>query len=161
MTRTAVRSTGRKSACSQTAAHFFEGDLRWEETCQEFLVSVPADMQSCVERALRNLHGGGAGLRAWVSSIAWRGAKLPESVPEVLVKVYLADPEAVPLHECETCGISIPVRPNRFRGMEDEPEETYFSACPVCSGRTGLYLYMSRQLEGDVDSAVAQPFKPR
>lgn len=161
MTRSAVRSTSCKSACRETAARFFGGDLRWEETCKEFLVSVPGEMQSSVERALRNSHEGGVGLRAWVSSIAWRGSKLPESVPAELLKVYFADPEAVPLHECETCGISIPVRPNRFRGMEDEPEETYFSTCPVCCGRTGLYLYMSRQLEGDTDGAVAQPFKPR
>lgn len=161
MTRTAVLQNSHKSTCSHIAGRFFEDDLRWQEACQDFLVSVPAEMHACVERALRDLHGGGAGLRAWVSSIAWRGARLPENVPAELVKVYLADPEAVPLHECETCGISIPVRPNRFRGMEDEPEETYFSTCPVCSGRTGLYLYMSRQLEGDLDEADGRPFKPR
>jgi hypothetical protein len=161
MSRTAVLQDNRSLACTTSTSRTLEDDVRWKEACQEFLVSVPADMHTCVERSLRSLHEGGVGLRAWVSAIARRGAKLPECVPAELVKVYLDDPEATPLHECETCGIAIPIRPNRLRGMEDEPEETYFNACPVCGGRTGLYLYMSRQLEGDAVSAELRRIKPR
>lgn len=160
MTRSAVLQDSRNSR-SASSSQGFDSDRRWQETCQEFLVSVPADMHACVERSLRSLHEGGTGLRAWVSSIAWRGGKLPECVPAELVKVYLDDPEATPLHDCETCGIAIPIRPNRLRGMEDEPEEVYFSSCPVCGGRTGLYLYVSRQLEGDAMSGDLRRLKPR
>ncbi len=138
-----------------------EKDKQWTDTCQEFMVSVPTELQGNVDRALRSLHAGGFGLRTWVAAIAWRGAKLPESIPTELLQVYLNDPEAVPLHECETCGIAIPIRPDRLNGLDDEPEHTYFESCPACAGRTGLYLYASRRLEVQPVSDVLRRSNPR
>lgn len=138
-----------------------EKDQQWTDACQEFMVSVPSDLQSKVDRSLKSLHAGGFGLRTWVASIAWRGAKLPEAVPTELLQVYLDDPEAVPLHECETCGIAIPVRPNRLHAADDEPEQTYFQCCPACGGRTGLYLFVSRRLELQPVSDALRRTKPR
>ncbi len=87
-------------------------------------------MQGKVESLLRGLNGAGFGLRSWVASIAWRGGKLPEAVPAQLLQVYFDDPEAVPLHECETCGIAIPVRRNRLSDQDDEAEHIYFASVP-------------------------------
>jgi hypothetical protein len=140
-------------------------DVRWTDACQRFTAAVPQCIRGSVERALHGLHGGGSGLRAWVSSVAWRGGKLPQEIPQQLVQVYLDDPEAAPLYDCESCGVAIPVRPNRIEGVEAEPELTYFTTCPCCGGRTGLYLYVSRQAEGedafDVNATNLRHRKPR
>lgn len=133
-------------------------DARWADACQQFIAAAPESIRESVERSLHSLHGGGFGLRNWVSSLAWRGGKLPEEIPAELVQVYLDDPEAAPLHDCESCGVAIPVRPNRIDGLEAEPEQTYFPSCPVCGGRTGLYMYVSRQAESEpaVDGVAAE-----
>lgn len=140
-------------------------DVRWADACRQFVAAVPTDIGQSVERSLHSLHGGGVGLRNWVSSIAWRGGKLPQELPPELVQVYLDDPEAVPLHDCESCGVAIPVRPNRIDGLEAEPEQTYFPTCPICGGRTGLYMYVSRRAEreeaSDDIAAAMRRRKPR
>ena len=82
--------------------------------------------------------------------LAWRGAVLPSSLPGELIDVYLHDSEAAPLHECEDCGVAIPVKKSR-RGGCDEPERAYFPSCPVCGGRTGWYLRHARLAEGHED----------
>lgn len=140
-------------------------DARWTDACRQFIAAVPANICQPVDRSLHSLHGGGFGLRNWVSSIAWRGGKLPQELPAELVQVYLDDPEAAPLHDCESCGVAIPVRPNRIDGLEAEPEQTYFPTCPICGGRTGLYMYVSRQAEREETSddiaAAMRRRKPR
>jgi hypothetical protein len=138
-----------------------DSDYRWSSTCQDFLLAVPDSLRETVDRTLRGLHNGGFGLRTWISNIAWRGGRLPEMVPEALVQVYLSDPEAIPLHDCETCGIAIPVRPNRLHGLEGEPEQVYFAACPACGGRTGWFLYWARQAESSLSGSNRGPGKPR
>lgn len=160
MTQAAISSRASHSRLP-TTGFASEKEQQWKDTCQEFLVSVPADMHDNVERSLNNLHTCGPGLRAWVSSIAWRGGKLPEVVPSELINVYLADPEAVPVHDCESCGIAVPVRPHRLFGMEAEPEQTYFPVCPVCGGRTGMFMYMSRRLEESPAASTLRRSKPR
>ena len=124
-----------------------ESDACWSAACQQFIGAVPESLRGGVERSLRNLHKGGSGLRAWVSAIAWRGGRIPATIPSELIQVYLNDPEAIPLHDCEKCGVAIPVRPDRLNGSEAEPEQVYFHDCPVCGGRTGWYMYFSRQAE--------------
>lgn len=118
---------------------------RWEMAYQQLLSAVPPEHAACVQRLLESLHNGGCGLREWVNAIAWRGAVCPPVIPSVLIEVYISDPEAVPLHDCEACGLAVPVRPNRLRGLEAEPEQIYFPSCPSCGGRTGWYLYWSTQ----------------
>lgn len=140
-------------------------DARWMQACEQFVAATPAAYRDLVERCLHSLHDGGFGLRNWVASIAWRGGKLPKELPTELVQVYLCDPEAAPLYDCEGCGVAIPVRPNRIDGLEAEPEQVYFTNCPCCGGRTGLYMYVSRQAEGDetagYGSAEMRRRKPR
>lgn len=138
-----------------------DSDQRWKSACQDFLIAIPDSLRDSVDRILRGIHNGGFGLRTWVAHIAWRGGRLPETVPDALVRIYLSDPEAIPLHDCETCGIAIPVRPNRLNGMEGEPEQLYFPACPVCGGRTGWFLYWARQAEDGTSSAERRSRKAR
>ena len=138
-----------------------ESDASWTAACQRFMCAVPDELRCAVERSLRNWHEGGCGLRAWVSAIAWRGGRLPEKIPSSLIQVYLDDREAVPLHDCEKCGVAIPVRPDRLNGTEAEPEQVYFHDCPVCGGRTGWYLYFSRQAEGSEAAIEVRRRKPR
>lgn len=136
-------------------------DDAWRDTCEQFLASVPTHLQERVEWALHNLHSGGTGLRNWVSAIAWRGGKLPEHVPSEIIDVYMCDEEAKPLYDCESCGMAIPVRASRTATIEDEPEYVYFKACPACGGRTGLYLYFSRQYQPSGDFNSTRIGKPK
>ncbi len=152
----------KKSPCAElTSQTSGEEDRQWRDTCENFLASVPTRLHDRVQRALQSLHSGGTGLKSWVATIAWRGGKLPESVPEAIIEVYLCDQEAVPLYDCEECGIAIPVRASRTAAVEDEPEHLYFPNCPVCGGRTGLYSYLSRQYEIPMDSKSQPTVKPR
>jgi hypothetical protein len=129
-------------------------ESRWLQVCQRFLEAVAANQYEATERLLHDLHSGGAGLRQWVSSIAYRDSILPEQLPVELIEVYLRDAEAYPLHDCEDCGVSVPVRPSRLYGMEGEPEQVYFPTCPCCGGRTGWYAYWSRIAESAPDGSV-------
>jgi hypothetical protein len=133
----------------------------WSQACQDFLAAVPDEMRDHVEQSLRCLHNGAVGLRRWVARIATGEARVPELIPAELVRVYLADSEAVPLHDCENCGIAIPVRPHPLRGFEGEPDQIYFPSCPVCGGRTGWYLFWSRQAEGKRVSDTLRRSRPR
>ena len=144
---------------SLPASRLQAGTSRWNETCRQFLAAIAPHQHPAAAQLLQSLHNGGSGLRDWVSAITWRGAMLPASIPEEIIDVYLADPEAAPLHDCEGCGMAIPVRPSRCHGLDAEPEELYFSKCPACGARTGWYLYFSRQAESQ--PAGSGPRKPR
>jgi hypothetical protein len=131
---------------------------RWEWASAQLLAALPRERLAAGERALQNTRGSGAGLREWVSAIAWRGAVCPAFISLELVDVYLKDPEALPLHDCEDCGLPIPVRPSRQQGFEGEPEHVYFERCPACGGRTGWYRYWARRAEHDVIAeAIVKP----
>jgi hypothetical protein len=134
---------------------------RWQNAQCNFLNAVSPTQRESVERLLNQLHSGGMGLRMWLQAIAWRGAKLPQSIPVELIDVYLHDSEAVPLHDCEECGLAVPVRPNRLRGCDADPERTYFPCCPSCGGRTGWYLYWSHLAEPERHSETLAKRKPR
>ncbi len=133
---------------SQPASH--EADAAWNTTCFRFLQAVSATQQARVANLLHSVHNGGSGLRDWVSAVTWRGGVLPDRIPEAIIDVYLSDSEAAPLHDCEGCGIAIPVRPSRLHGLEGEPDEVYFSTCPACGSRTGLYMYFSRRFQDHI-----------
>lgn len=132
-------------------------DERWEFVYSQFLSLVDQDMRNDVQRMVSSIHGSGEGLRRWINEIAYHGRVLPEAVPKSLLNVYMSDPEALPLHDCSDCGLSVPVRPNRLYGSEGEPEEQYFPECPVCGGRTGLYCFWSNRL----DNKSVRHSKPR
>ena len=55
----------------------------------------------------------------------------PLAMPPEIAQVYFDDENALPLHQCEDCGLGIPTaRPGR-----------YFETCPLCGGRTGWRFY--------------------
>ena len=91
---------------------------------------------------------GGRGLRSWLALLEIDGRPLPASLPGELVDVYLLDDDAEPLHDCERCGVPVPVRAGRHCGHEAAVERAYFPACPCCGGRTGRHAYWSRPPAG-------------
>lgn len=119
-------------------------DASWREAVDRFIAAIDPTQRVAVERRLDAVHSSGCGLREWVSSIAGRGGEIPELIPTEIIAAYLNDSEALPLHDCEHCGLAVPVRPNRLYGVEAEPECVYFPECPVCGGKTGMYAYWSR-----------------
>lgn len=123
----------------------FAVQCNWEYTCSRLLEAVDPAQRPAVQEHLHGLHTTSPGLRNWVMALCWRGAVLPGHVPPELIDVYLTDAEAVPLHDCEDCGLAVPVRPSRVAGMEEEPELVYFPFCPLCGGRTGWYFHCTRQ----------------
>jgi hypothetical protein len=118
----------------------------WLSMRDRFLDAVEMRQRPQVASMLRLPQHGGRGLRAWLGSIAAQRSCMPDSIPEQLVQVYLEDSEAIPLHDCASCGVAIPVRP-AWDGYEEEPDQVYFSRCPCCGGPTGLYAYWSRRAE--------------
>lgn len=87
----------------------------------------------------------------WVQSLASRGALMPSRLPAELVQIYLDVPEALPLHDCAGCGLSIPIQPSW--SLEAEPQRVFFPRCPHCGGETGRFAYWSRQPKVAFDGA--------
>jgi hypothetical protein len=134
-------------------------DTEWQQICRRFVNAVSVNHRETVAQLLRQPNNGGSGLREWVSAIAFRGAITPSTIPDTVIEVYLGDPEAVPLYDCESCGLAIPVRPSRLYGLDGDPDEVYFRNCPLCGARTGLYLHFTHKYERDVASSLRR--RPR
>jgi hypothetical protein len=64
----------------------------------------------------------------------WHG---PLALPKAVAEIYLHDPSALPIHECERCDYLIPT----YRGPGSEQREVYFVECPVCGGRIRWKLF--------------------
>jgi hypothetical protein len=118
-------------------------DQQWLQIRNQFLDAIDPPLRPVVAVLLRQPRYGGAGLRAWVRALLWKATSLPGSLPPELIQVYLSDPEAMPLHDCEDCGLVVPVRPGKGCDGDGEPERVYFPTCPCCGGRTGLYAHCS------------------
>jgi hypothetical protein len=122
---------------------------------ERFLAAVPAELRPAVAALLADPRRGGRGLRAWLNAVGVGAAVLPPSVPAALVAVYLADPEAMPLHDCGFCGLAVPVRPDEFDDLE-------FGE-PACGGATGQYAHLRREMSArrptrtDAPAAAALP----
>ncbi len=116
----------------------------WDEVREQFLAAVDRRQRSAVAALLRRPWHGGVGLRMWLRDLAAQGRPVPPTLPPDLIKVYLDDPEAVPLYDCADCGLAVPVHP-AWDGYEGEPERVYFRACPCCGGRTGRFAYWSHR----------------
>ena len=108
------------------------------------MAAVPLAHRKRTAALLKSPRLGGRGLRAWMVILDADDRPLPDDLPEELVEVYLDDSEAEPLHDCERCGLTVPVRANRRCGHEATVERVYFPECPHCGGRTGRYAYWSR-----------------
>lgn len=65
----------------------------------------------------------------------WPYSEIPPKVllamPADVAEVYIEDPSALPLHDCEHCGYAVP--------------HQHFSSCPLCGGRVGWYAYWGRR----------------
>jgi hypothetical protein len=146
----------------QTSEHMTTSspsDSTWQRVCFQFLNAVPLNRRELVGKLLRQPNNGGSGVRDWIAAIAFRGAPMPDVIPDSVIEVYLTDPEAVPLYDCESCGFAIPVRPSRLYGPDGEPEVVYFPECPLCGARTGLLLHFSHQFESHLANALRR--RPR
>jgi hypothetical protein len=119
-------------------------ETHWEEIRQRFLAAIDPGLREGIEHLMHQPHYSGFGIRAWLNSLATGASMLVEPLPYQVVKVYLDYPEAMPLHDCERCGLAVPILPNRQDGYEGEPERVFFPECPSCGGRTGWYLYWSQ-----------------
>ena len=113
-------------------------------TLDRLLAAMPADYRTRTLALLVSRQYGGRGLRAWLALLEADDRTLPGDLPVELVNVYLDDDEAEPLHDCERCGLSVPVRARRRCGHEATVERIYFPSCPHCGGRTGRHAYWSR-----------------
>jgi hypothetical protein len=60
------------------------------------------------------------------------------AMPPEVAEVYMANPDALPLHDCEDCGYKLP--------------HGYFESCPLCGGRIGWYGYWSKHAKPDSSS---------
>jgi hypothetical protein len=115
----------------------------WQGVVDRFLEAVDPQQREVVSLALADPYGAGWGLRLWVSSIVWGSAIMPVKIPVSVIEVYLADADVIPLHDCCSCGLAVPVRPNQCNGVMGEPEKIYFPLCPSCDSPTGWYLCRS------------------
>ncbi len=111
----------------------------------QLLAAVSCGQRPQVHTLLTDRRCGGRGLRALLALIENEDRQLPDALPQALVEVYLNDDEAEPLHDCEECGLPIPVHASRRCGHEATVERVYFPACPHCGGRTGQYAYWSHR----------------
>ena len=115
----------------------------WKEAENRLMDAVPAGMRPLVRSLLSNPRRGGRGLRSLLILLASQNRSLPCHLPGELVEIYLQDDAAEPIHDCEECGLPVPVRVARRCGHEPSTERVYYPACPHCGGRTGRYAYWS------------------
>jgi len=137
---------------NRSLANFNDG---WANACERLMAAVAPSQRRRVQGLLSNPSLGGRGIRMWVQNLMRaEDVNLPSSVPETLVQVYFDDAEAIPLHDCEQCGVPLPVRPG-LAADHSEPERVYFERCPICGGRAGLYAFWSRSTDGN--AAKSEP----
>lgn len=115
------------------------------EPLDRFLAAVSAEQRARARALLTDPHAGGRGLRALLALLDTGSCSLPACLPAALVEVYLRDDEAEPLHDCERCGLPVPVHAGRRCGHEASVDREYFPACPQCGGRTGRFAFWSRR----------------
>jgi hypothetical protein len=67
----------------------------------------------------------------------------PFAMPREVCEVYLKDPDAIAIHDCEDCGYEVPLGCPLGKGNEPTPTvRRYFTQCPICGGKTGWYAYL-------------------
>jgi len=114
------------------------------EDADRLLAAIPVSLQAQARAVLADPRLGGRGLRAWIALLEREDRPLPDELPPELVEVYLTDTEAEPLHDCESCGLPVPVRAAWRAGHEPSADRVYFPVCPQCGGRTGPHAFWAR-----------------
>jgi hypothetical protein len=124
----------------------------------ELLAVAAAEQRPAVEAAARAFPERGYGLSSWATNLR-EGGRVPAGIPAEVIAVYLTDDEALPLQDCEACGLLVPVRPGRHYGTLVEPPRQYFDACPACGGRVGYSAYWDKhgKKPGGADDLPGQP----
>lgn len=112
------------------------------------LAAIPVRHQAQARSLLTDHRNGGRGLRTWIHLMEVGDAGLPDQLPAELVEVYLSDGEAEPLHDCEVCGLPVPVKVGWRAGHEPTADRVYFPACPQCGGKTGYHAFWGRPRPG-------------
>src|SRR5687767_13437362 len=79
------------------------------DATNQLLSAIPAGQRGRARTLLTDPRCGGRGLRALVALLDTDPRALPDALPAELVEVYLRDDEAEPLHDCERCGLPVPV----------------------------------------------------
>jgi hypothetical protein len=120
---------------------------RTSPAMDRLLAAVTPARRPLARQLMTDPRCGGHGLRAWLAMLAAGHGPLPPRVPGEVVEVYLSDDAAEPLHDCEKCGLAVPVRATRRYGHEAAVEREYFPNCPCCGGRTGRHAYWSCRAE--------------
>jgi hypothetical protein len=69
-------------------------------------------------------------------------AEVALAMPPVVAEVHLAH-DVLPLHECEQCGYKLP--------------HEYFTTCPLCGGRVGLYAFWQKHKDDPGDRTLRGP----
>ncbi len=110
---------------------------------ERLLLAVAPARRPLARKLITDPWCGGHGLRAWLAMLDAGYNPSPSRVPSEVVEVYLKDDDAEPLHDCEKCGLAVPVRVARRHGHEAAIEREYFPTCPCCGGRTGRHAYWS------------------
>jgi hypothetical protein len=121
-----------------------EAEMGLGAEADRLLAAIPVALRPTARTLLADPRLGGRGLRAWLGLLAVGHGPLPAALPAELVEVYLRDAEAEPLHDCEACGLPVPVRAAWRAGHEPAADRVYFPACPQCGGRTGPHAYWGR-----------------
>jgi hypothetical protein len=65
----------------------------------------------------------------------------PLEFPAEVAIVYLADPNAKPVHDCADCGYRLPFTWARPLSKPPRPVTAYFDCCPLCGGRVGWHAF--------------------
>ncbi|WP_439622791.1 hypothetical protein [Gemmata sp.] len=115
------------------------------DSLTRLLAAVPDGHRGRVEVLLSDRRCGGGGLRAMLDLIQRDQRPVPDVLPAELIEIYLTDDGAEPLHDCERCGLPVPVHAGRHCGHEATVERVYFPTCPHCGGRTGRFAYWSHR----------------
>ena len=115
----------------------------WLNAQDRLLDALPSHQRAAVIDAIEGWPDRGLGLLDWLDDLV-RASSIPTPLPSELVQVYLDDPDALPLHDCEDCGLRIPVRPGRQCGNDSQAAHRYFDHCPACGGRVGWYAFWEK-----------------
>jgi hypothetical protein len=63
----------------------------------------------------------------------------PAALPPQVAQVYIEDPKALPIQDCEDCGYLVPATAPAWSAAGHRPGRSYFERCPLCGGKTGVH----------------------
>lgn len=127
-----------------------EEDMRWAAAWRQVVATMVPEHHRVLETHMKDEATGAKGraLSHAVADLCDKGYAGPLAMPQEVAGVYLSDPSAMPLHDCEDCGFRLPIRPGQAvatpTGLKNEPAVSYFKRCPLCGGRTGYYAYWTK-----------------